>query len=149
MSIGHKSLAEGVVSEVLSTDASRGTAAKASTVQQLAIDGLNSGLNKGTSAASKQLVEENTNQIAAMLEQELNGMSADQIAKTAQKQNHGFVISMNSRFKRWWDVVVALATIYVAIVTPVQVGFELMIEGYEALETIQVLIARKCHHMNT
>ncbi|KAG9406953.1 hypothetical protein AC1031_003278 [Aphanomyces cochlioides] len=81
---------------------------------------------------------ENTNRIAELLEQELNGMSADQIAKMVQKQNHGFVISLNSKFKRWWDVVVAIVTVYVVIITPVQVGFGL--KEYTTLDNIQVFV---------
>ncbi|ETV92247.1 hypothetical protein H310_13476 [Aphanomyces invadans] len=93
---------------------------------------------KGVFEARKSVGAENTNRIAELLEQELNGMSADQIAKMVQKQNHGFVISLNSKFKLWWDVAVAILTLYVVIVTPVQVGFGL--KDYNTLDNIQVFV---------
>ncbi|RHZ18708.1 hypothetical protein DYB26_015547, partial [Aphanomyces astaci] len=93
---------------------------------------------KGVFEARKNAGTENTNRIAELLEQELNGMSADQIAKMVQKQNHGFVISLNSKFKLWWDVAVAFLTVYVVIVTPVQVGFGL--KDYQTLDNIQVFV---------
>ncbi|EQC32372.1 hypothetical protein SDRG_10118 [Saprolegnia diclina VS20] len=80
-----------------------------------------------------------TNRVADMLEQELNGMSADQIAKMVQKRQHVYVISMNSKWKRWWDVLVAVMTIYVVVVTPVQVAFELK-DGYTVLDDLQYVV---------
>ncbi|KAF0698355.1 Aste57867_11005 [Aphanomyces stellatus] len=93
---------------------------------------------RSAAAAATGPAENNTNRIAEMLEQELNGMSADQIAKMVQKQNHGFVISLNSKFKRWWDVLVAVITIYVVIVTPIQVGFGL--KDVQTLDSIQIFV---------
>ncbi|OQR89617.1 Voltage-gated Ion Channel (VIC) Superfamily [Thraustotheca clavata] len=93
---------------------------------------------RGKLDSNEKRATKDNNRVADMLEQELNGMSADQIAKMVQRKRHGFVISMNSKWKRWWDVLMAVITVYVVIVTPVQVAFELKDNAF--LDDVQLFV---------
>ncbi|CAK4680572.1 unnamed protein product [Aphanomyces euteiches] len=73
---------------------------------------------------------------AGELEQELNNLAANYVSQLAQ-QHRAFVLSIHSRTKVFWDIVLAVVTAYAIIVVPMDLTFDLY-DTYDSLVFVQI-----------
>ncbi|KAF0686839.1 Aste57867_21399 [Aphanomyces stellatus] len=66
---------------------------------------------------------------AGQLEDELNTMAGHEIWKLAMRNQTFLLIPIQSRFKMGWDVLMALLTFYSILHAPMDIAFDLRVEG--------------------
>lgn len=67
--------------------------------------------------------------VAELLDKEVMVLNAAQLAHIQKRRANPFTISINSSFRRWWDLVISLSVAYVIVATPIKVGFEVHSSG--------------------
>lgn len=67
--------------------------------------------------------------VAELLDKEVMVFNASQLAQIQKRRANRLTISINSSFRRWWDLVITLSVAYVIVATPIKVGFEVHSSG--------------------
>lgn len=74
-------------------------------------------------SSNDEIEEKRQAKIAELVDKEVMVLNAAQLAQIQQRSAHPFTISINSPFRRWWDLTITLTTTYVMIFVPIKVGF--------------------------
>ncbi|ETV99890.1 hypothetical protein, variant [Aphanomyces invadans] len=85
------------------------------------------------------LLRADTNVNAEELEHELNDMAASQMSLIARRHRAPFYMSIHSRFKRWWDALLAVVTFYAVVVVPMDLSFNLW-DSFPWVHAVQALV---------
>ncbi|RLN88689.1 hypothetical protein BBJ28_00008504 [Nothophytophthora sp. Chile5] len=80
-------------------------------------------------ASQIKVDDERAAKVAELVDSEVMVLNANQLAQNQRRKANRLIISVHSRFRRWWDFALTVCIAYVIVMTPIKVGFDVQTTG--------------------